>query len=173
MSVSILPDPELTLPTMETVRDACAKNLREVWKRQDHPYLFRIKSLWIIELIAEIEASGGVTANSVIKKLAEERLGYPPKREAEYSVEGDTLSILIYNAQNFRRSDELRARGFVLGDEAILLEAFATNRKLELPSGTLLTVRKLNGKPRAFLPRARTTYQEIGGYPVKLAAVEG
>jgi hypothetical protein len=100
-------DAALTLASMDDVRDAISRNLRDSaeWK----PIMWRVRSEWLVALIDELEEKG-YPYNATVKREAEHRLGLPPRSEADYHQEGDTLSLLIYNAQCFRRSDAARVR---------------------------------------------------------------
>lgn len=169
MMAEIMQEPMLTLATMEEVRAAIDTNARKVW---DSTLRWRVKSLWLIGLIDEVVASGEYPYNATIKKLAEQRLGLPPKLEREYSQEGDTLSLLIYNAQGYRRSDRLVAQGYRPCSQEMIEEAHRTGRKLELPGGTLLTVREVEGKLYAFKPRMRRYAVAVQGNPARLQEVE-
>lgn len=142
----------LTLATMEDVRDAIARNLRESpeWK----PILWRIRSQWLVSLILEIQASGQYPYNATVKQEAEARLGFPAQDSEYYHREGDTLSLLVYNAQCFLRSDKARqqeaqetADGWVrptdewlrarMGKHVDVLRAEGRGRVDTLPSGAM------------------------------------
>ena len=105
-----MPEPSRVLETLADLIGALANS--EEWQSQPYPYGWHVKSLWLIALIDESTAARGFAYNSEVKRLAEERLGYPPKPDAAYSNESDALSQLIYNAQRYRRSDALRAAGY-------------------------------------------------------------
>jgi hypothetical protein len=171
MSDPIMSLPMLILETRDEVAAAIDANLGTVWKREPYPFAYRIKSHWLIEVIREIVAEGKYPYNSTVKKRAEEQLGLPPRSEAEYSTEGDTLSLLIYNAQCYRDSDDLIAAGFEYGSEDLLQIAHESGRRIETRSGTLLTVREVDGKLYAFKPRARKLAVDITGVPVRLQSV--
>lgn len=96
-----MPEPCLTLETKEDVIAALADTS---WKDQPYPYEYRVKSVWLIGLIEEIIATTGryFAYNSEVKRLAEQRLGYPAQNDAYYSKENNPLSTLIYNAQCYR-----------------------------------------------------------------------
>ena len=99
-----MPEPTQILETMEDVRKYIANP-----RKND----FKIKSLWLIEVIGEIANTGKFPYNADVLLLAEEKLGLPKKTYAEASKEGTPLSMLVYNAQRFRRSDKLKADGYV------------------------------------------------------------
>ena len=107
--------PRLVLETMEDVRSAMQGDRKSLG-----PDPYDIKSVWVISLIDEIAAEGKYPYNATIKKLAEQRLGLPPKSEAEYAKEGDVLSLMVYNAQKYRRHDKIVAAGFIPFTEALL-----------------------------------------------------
>ena len=162
------PDPVLTLESMEDVRkwlDNPVGWSRVIDGKMDK---WRIKSPWIIGLIDEIESSGQYPYNAEVKWLAEERLGIPSGRVKRDSREGTPLSLLVYNAQCYRRSDKLKAMGFVAGDEFILQRAYQSGCKIETCNHTLLTVKKINDTLYAMPPRKRKWAVNIAGVPVRL-----
>lgn len=157
-------NPVLILEDLEAVREFATGPDRRKGAGMD---AYRIKSLWLISLIDEHVASGHYPYNSCIKKLAEQRMGFPPKPEAEYSREGDNLSLLIYNAQCYRRSDQLHADGFIpLTTE--LIERLGEGSKLELQGGTVLTIKSKHGRLYAMKPHARNYCVLPHGDPVRI-----
>jgi hypothetical protein len=167
-------EPVVTLLTQEDVREAMLHQRKECcgYKGSD---IYRIKSAWLISLIEEIVATGQFPYNADIKKLAEQRLGLPAKPEAEYSQEGDVLSLLIYNAQNYRRSDKLIADGYQPFTPELLQRAHEEGRTLELFSTGLmgssvfkLNVRKIGNELYAMRPKKRKEYIPPRGQPVRL-----
>lgn len=152
-------DAALTLATQAEVRDAVDRNLRESpeWK----PIMWRVRSEWLVALIGEIEASGQFPYNDAVKRLAEARLGYPPRFKDDYHDEGDTLSLLIYNASRFRRSDAARAReareaadGWVRPTPEWLRERVGMRVEVLRVEG-LARVELCDGKPVIRPPRTR------------------
>ena len=130
---------------IEGVREALSNTS---WKDKKHPFCYKVKSDWLIALVDEIiRGKGkGFAYNVDVRILAEERLGGFPKRtQAEYSQEGTPLSTLIYNAQCFRRSDDLLTQGYVPVSQEMVDQAFAAGGKIQTP-GQLYNVRKVNGK---------------------------
>lgn len=175
-------EPKMVLEDMEAVRKAIAEDYRTKMPE----IKFEIKSLWIIELINEIIASrpprqpapagmiiiniGGdepVAYNAEIKALAEQRLGFPKKSDAEYAREGDALSALIYAAQGYRRSDKLKADGYVPCTQE-LIDRLGVGKKLETPGGTVYAIRKVGDKLYAMKPRIRKSALATSGNPVKV-----
>jgi hypothetical protein len=168
------PEPLITLLTMEDVHKALSKS-------KDAPFglrgldRYKIKSRWLIELIDEIVSTGSYPYNATVKRLAESRLGFPPKRDSEHSNENDTLSLLIYNAQSYRRSDRLRTQGFEPFTEEVLERAFSLGRLLELESDVRqevppFKVRRIGGKLYAMRPKKRKYYLRPEGQPIRLIA---
>ncbi len=138
---------------------------------------YRIKSVWLVSLIDEIVAAGKYPYNADIKKLAEQRLGLPARPDAEYSVENDSLSTLIYNAQKFRRSDALRAEGYTPFTRDVLTTAFSEGKSIEVFSEGLMgsSVRRLNVKKigedlYAMVPKKRKYHVAPAGQPVRVVA---
>lgn len=164
--------PLQVLPDMEDVRKFIAL------PRPNGCDSFRIKSVWIVGLIDEISARGEYPYNATVKRLAMDRLGMPRVSDAEYAREGDALSLLVYNAQCFRRSDMLRADGFKPFTDELLTEAGAGGRIELLGSNMLggqarsiLKVRDLGGKLYAMPPKARNRYLSPSGQPGRVVAV--
>lgn len=112
-----------------------------------------------------------------MKQFAESRLGLPAKTYAELSREGDTLSLLIDCAQNYRRSDELEAQGYEPFTRELLQQAYETGLALELFSSGLmgssvirLNVRKIDGVLYAMRPKKRKAYIPPQGQPARKVA---
>jgi hypothetical protein len=198
MSDHFMKEPVLTLETMEDVRNAIADPNREVicgFKGLD---IYRIKSLWLISLIDELSAAKkakpkepeipGVTIitlggddliyNADIKRLAEKRLGFPEKPDAAYSQEQNSLSTLIYNAQNYRRSDRLIAEGYEPFTAELRQKAFETGKQIEMFGENMLggsvtarlKVKQVDGALYAMLPKKRNRHYAPQGQPVRLVA---
>jgi hypothetical protein len=129
---------------------------------------FSVKSIWLITLIDEIEESGRYPYNAVVKRLAEQRMGLPPKTDTEYAREGDVLSLLIYNAQCYRRSDKMKADGLFPFTEEVKRQAFEQKRTI-LCGSKKLKVREISGVLYAMQPRMRRQYTPAMGQPVKFA----
>jgi hypothetical protein len=165
------PSPVLVLETQEQVREAIATQQRDTLFGFRGMDIYRIKSLWLIDLIRDIISANGrdFAYNADVKKLAEQRLGFPPKPEAEYSREGDVLSLLIYNAQCYRQSDELYAAGYVPFTEAMLAEAHQAQKAIVTLGGKTLKPRVLNGKLYAMEPRKRRYAVAAMGQPARFA----
>lgn len=178
-----MPEPYLVLPDMESVRNAVKDDLRSTSNSVDR---WRIKSLWLVQLIEEIIATrkpalprtdgalviriGGdepIAYNAEVKKLAELRLGMAPQSDAYYAREGDTLSLLVYNAQNYRRSDKLRADGFEPASQS-LLDSLPIGTKIETRGGKEYVVREVDGKRYAMQARKRKYAMSVDGCPVRV-----
>ena len=106
-----MPPPVIVLETQADVEAFLANPAapQSVTKGLDK---YRVESKWIESLIDAIEAEGQYPYNAVVNKRAQLAMGWPEKTEAEYAREGTPLSLLIYNAQSYRRSNKLRAAGF-------------------------------------------------------------
>lgn len=189
--------PILVLETMEDVRKFIEdpKPLKERYPK--HPDAYGIKSLWLISLIDELavgvrekeakqdaetarknaERKDGVTVtlirlggdglvgNADVAMLAEKRLGYPPKKHEEYQ-HGD-LATLVYNAQNYRHSDQLIADGFVPITQELLDET-GVGGEIVTAGDRTFRLREVSGKLYAMLPRKRNQALSINGQPVKV-----
>ncbi len=172
---NFMPEPSLTLETREDVIMALADET--TWTRP-YPFDWRIKSKWIIGLIDEIVSTGKYPYNADVKKLASQRLGYPAMSDAEYATEGDHLSRLVYNAQGYRRSDQLIAGGYAPFTREMLAEAHAAGAKVEIVAETViggcatvtLTPKEIDGAVYAMLPKKRKRYIPTSGQPAKIVA---
>ncbi len=170
-------EPLLSLETIEDVRAilAAPEVPEALWHGLNR---YRIKSKWLIDLINEYVATGQYPYNTSIKRLAEQRLGFPPKSEAEYAREGDRLSTLIYNAQCYRHSDIRRAAGFAPFTQEMIEAAYAAKAEIEMeaesllggPSIIRLKVREINGKRYAMQPRKRKYAVSAYGQPARIAS---
>jgi len=131
-------------------------NLPE-WKapHHRHPFEYCVHSDWVIELIDEIVARGDYPYNAEVRRLAMQRLGMPPISEAELAKEGTPLSLLVYNAQGFRRDRNLREAGLAPLTQEMVDEAASTKQQIELSDGTRCNVRNVQGRNHAFKPRKR------------------
>lgn len=158
-------DPSLVLETGEDLRDAVRDDLRVVWRKQPHPFQYRVRSEYLVNLVEQLPRSpGGVVYNCDVKRAAIDRLGLP---EEDVHTEGTTLSLLIYNAQQFRRSDEYRRDGFVPFTRALIDQAGAGG-KILTHGGAVLNVREAQGKLYAFAARRRKYAMSPIGNPVKI-----
>jgi hypothetical protein len=144
-----------------------------------------VKSVWLMGLIDEIIATTGrdFAYNAEVKKLARERLGLPALSDADNAKEGDALSRLIYNAQNYHHSDKLQAQGFVPFTPELLervreggqiqphvteLFKIVVNGQESKTESTVYNVRTVNGKLYAMKPRKRNSALAPNGQPVKV-----
>lgn len=151
-----------------------------------NPDSWTVKSVWLIELIDRIIAETGkdIAYNAEIKALAHKELyGVELTHEQAAKEGGDALSRLIYNAQNYRRSDMLEAAGFVPCTQA-LIEQAGVGGQLQRPTSSLFTiivngvkvddtpdtytVRDHKGTLHAFKPRKRNSCLSTNGQPVKI-----
>ena len=163
--------PVLVLETLEDVRTFIQKPRNELKHLVSDQ--FRIKSLWLIALIDEIVAIGKYPYNADVALLADERLGNPVKPYTEYSRDGTTLSLLVYNAQCYRRSDQLYADGYVPFTESVLKTAYEQGKGIHLRSESVpLRVRNKSGKLYAMKPSMRKFHIAPQGQPVRLASVQ-
>ena len=158
-------EPYLILHTQADVAAA----LRDTsWMKLPYPQSYRIKSVWLISLIDEIEASGKFPYNADVLEMAENRLGMPPRpKRSDYSQEGSPLSQLIYNAQQYHHSDRLRTNGFV-PLTADLVEKLGAGARLLTKGGQTLVIKKIHDQLYAMEPRKRKYAVSLQqDYPVK------
>ncbi len=190
--MSFKEEPTCVLETMEDVRRVL--NDEEFWwihslRVSGSGGRWRVKSLWLIDLINElaaklpppkdptpvetapgiltttIELCPGVVYNADVKKLARERLGLTALDDKGNATEGDHLSTLIYNAQGYRRHDKLVAAGFVpLTRE--FLQTLAIGTKLENNTGGRYVVKEVQGV-RLAMKHGSRKYMASWGSPVR------
>ena len=133
---------------------------------------FRIKSTWLCSLLNERERVAGFQYNAQFQAWFEQQF-----QIGSITEKNSMLSLLIYNAQCYRRDDALIEAGWTPGEPAILEKAFQRGRKLEYLSEkiiggsaiTTLTVREVQRQLYAFPPRKRNPVSIIY-QPVRLPA---
>jgi hypothetical protein len=133
---------------------------------------FRIKSTWLCSLLNERERIAGFQYNAQFQAWFEQQF-----QIGSINVKNSMLSLLIYNAQCYRRHDALIDAGWTPGEPAILEKAFKRGRKLEYlgeniiggSAVTTLTVREVHRQLYAFPPRRRNPISIIG-HPVRIPA---
>jgi len=133
---------------------------------------FRIKSTWLCALLNERERTAGFQYNAQFQAWFEQQF-----QIGSVTEKNSMLSLLIYNAQCYRRHDALIEAGWAPGEPAILEKAFKHGRKLEYLGETIiggsaittLTIREVHRQLYAFPPRKRHPTSIIG-QPVRLPA---
>ncbi len=172
--------PQMLLHTMNDVFDilpylnkACkaARAANQYgWKfRGIDPWL--IKSVWIIGLIDEIVATGEFPYNAMVKKRVLDDLGFPARTDKEDATEGDGTSLLVYNAQCYRTSDQWRFKGFEPYVNETLVNAGIGGKIMAADEETVCTVKIRNDKAYAMYPRSKSKYLSMYGQPVKIVKV--
>lgn len=163
---SFMPPPSLTLTTQADLEAHLANSARwmHAGNREDK---WNVKSLWLIAIIDEIVAAGQYPYNAEVRRIAEQRLGYPKVSKAELAREGTPLSTMIYNAQQYQESDFLTAQGFrPLTQE--LIDEIGEGGKLTGSGGKELRIRFVSGKLYAMEPGKRRYAISPQGNPVKV-----
>jgi hypothetical protein len=133
---------------------------------------FRIKSTWLCSLLNERERVAGFQYNAQFEQWFEQQF-----QVGSITEKNSMLSLLVYNAQCYRRHDALIEAGWTPGERAILERAYKRGRKLEYLSETIiggsavttLTVREVHRQLYAFPPRKRNPISIIG-QPVRIPA---
>lgn len=163
-----MPAPSITLPDESALRAALEDTS---WMNLTHPGSWLVRSQYLIDLIYEISRRQ-FPYNSDVQREAEKRLGIPQQDD-----NGSPLSRLVYNAQGFRRSDELRAEGFEPLTADLLRRAFDAKSQIELQGENalgltvrnLLNVREIRGNLYAMKPRAKKYAVSVQGQPARVA----
>jgi hypothetical protein len=133
---------------------------------------FRIKSTWLCALLNERERVAGFQYNAQFEQWFEQQF-----QVGSITEKNSMLSLLVYNAQCYRRHDALIEAGWTPGEPAMLEKAFKRGRKLEYLAETIiggsavttLTVREVHRQLYAFRPRKRNPISIIG-QPVRIPA---
>jgi hypothetical protein len=154
-------DQEQTLAMIELLESSLPDDLNK----------FRIKSTWLCSLLNEREQIAGFQYNAQFQAWFEQQF----QIGSIITEKNSMLSLLIYNAQCYRRHDALIDAGWTPGETAILERAFKHGRKLEYlgeniiggSAITTLTVREVHRQLYAFPPRNRNPISIIG-QPVRL-----
>lgn len=137
---------------------------------------YRIKSTWLCDELNRKEAAEGFQYNAQFQRYIEEAEGIGP-----FGENGTTLSVLIYNAQGYRRSDSLKAEGFSYLTADLIDKAIQQGAKVEVKSdgifGSSRTVCRPmvahDGRRVAMLPRKRTRGFIAGSSQVVARIVKG
>ena len=137
-----------------------------------HPDCYDIRSDYVVETMHRIALENGGPWKTVFNAQAKKALtldlfGIELDNEMAHQ-EGDVLSMLIYNGQEFRRADMLHELGFTLGSEEILKQALDQKMLIETASGRIGKPREIKGSIYAMVPKSRTKHYTIIGQPVRL-----
>ncbi len=130
---------------------------------------WEVKSQYLCDFMNDLERTGYVY-NTAAMRAFEKAHGLPL-----FGDNGSVLSLLVYNAQGYRRGDQLVAEGWRPGAE-LMETAFAAGRKILVKGENilggeareLLTVRKIDGKLYAMRPHKRKYAVNIAALPCKL-----
>lgn len=158
-------EPSTVLATREETIRFLQITLR---KNLAYPDAYLIRSEYIVSTIERMKGARGFVYNADAKKeLARDLFGQELSDE-DAGTEGDLLSLLIYNAQGFHRSDLLQKSGYEPATETFLAAAFDNKRMIETPDGKQWKPRYVEGKLYAMYPRSRTKCLSMSGQPVRL-----
>ena len=164
--------PDQVLETMEDLKQALADPSFVCDVRR------KVKSLWLCNLIREIEASGKYPYNNMAYRFAEDQLGLPP---THYDGEDrrDILRWLVYWNQEFCGHDDLVRLGFSPLTREMIEQAFEQKSRIEIysegmiSSGTALyNVRKINNVVHLMKPRSRKFAVRIAGQPARIVGTK-
>ncbi len=182
------PEPDLTLYTKKDLLQALA-NEDQIFAgipkisycgepKRNNYFSKNIKSIWLITLIDEI-AKTQYPYNSTVQREAEKRLDIEKQSDS-----GSFLSSLVYTAQRYHESDNLKTNGFSPLTQEMIEQAFKLGGKIETHSEALFEivvngekqehkntqypVREHAGKIYAFVPRSRKKVLSVQGQPAKI-----
>ena len=118
---------------------------------------WNVKSDYIIDCIYEVEKSGKYPYNDLVEELARK----------EIKVDSNLFSTLVYNAQKYKRSDELTAAGYVPLWPVTLEKAYELGYRLQTESGKVCRVKRIGDNFYAIPSRCRNKCLIVDGQPVK------
>lgn len=153
-----MPDPSIHLRTAEETIDAIND---PSWLSLPYPGRWCVRSDFLVALIDEFKREGKYPYNSEVQRVAESRLGIPQMPDNQ-----STLSLLVYNAQKFRRSDRLRAQGLAPLTQEMIDRAGEGGKVLI--GETVFNVRHVGGKLHLMKPRARNRGVFVNDQPAKI-----
>lgn len=162
----ILPPPEILFQTKEETLAAIQNPTWMGWISR-----FKTKSVWLCQELNEYERTIGFPYNAEFQKWIEKKEGIGP-----FNENASPLSTLIYNAQQYRKSDRLVSEGWQSPTREIIEEAMRSNRMVEvLVDGFLSSSAKLckiirgaNNTHYAIPKGKRTRGYMLNDQPVRL-----
>ena len=138
------------------------------WFRGENKY--RVRSDVLVKLVETmIEETGrNFICNSDVCRSARiiMRLPLPKPCDLDKEDNGTPLSVLVYNAQAYRRSEKLIREGFFPLTEESLKDI--RGKKAHLCDGTPIFVREIGGRLHAFKSKNRYALHTGVGTPVKI-----
>ncbi|MCG3207244.1 MAG: hypothetical protein FOGNACKC_00844 [Anaerolineae bacterium] len=160
-----MPEPVKVLETKEDVLEAINNPVWRNWGLDT----YHVKPVWLCELVKRMwqEQNEILVYNAQVYRRAREELGLP---EHDYYAEGQgtPLSTLVFNAQNYVRSDRLRADGFEPMTQELVERAHREKKRI-LINGNPARTKVADGKVVAYPPRTRNkAYRVDYTTPVKL-----
>ena len=167
-----MPTPTIVLHGKQELLDAL-NNPYWDQEKDDSMLRWKIKSDFIIECIQEIQNSGKYAYNADVNRLVSEKLKLP---EHDYNSSNTPLSTLVYNAQCYKRSDDLYNRGYVPLTQSMVNQAYDQKSKIEFLGDTgyfgtscnTYNTRKIGDKIYLMKPRVRKWYVRIEGQPARI-----
>lgn len=131
-----------------------------------------VKSEYLCEFMNELERTSGFVYNTSAMRAFEKAHDLP-----QYDDNGSVLSLLVYNAQGYRRGDLLVDEGWIPGEE-LLETAYREGKKLIARGESIIggqveehfNVRMIEGKLYAMRPRKRKYAINVSKLPCKIAA---
>lgn len=167
MSDYFMPTPSLHLKDENDLRAALDNPEYMDWP---YPRKWHVRSDFIIGIIDEIAMEGKYPYNIDVQRRTEARLEIGQQNDNQ-----SPLSVLVYNAQKFRHSDERIKAGYEpLSQE--LLDRAGEGAQIEVQGETIIggmctvlyNVRKIGEKLYAMQPRKRKYALSILGQPAKI-----
>ena len=162
------PEPVLLLATKEQTLVALTDT---AWTKAEYPGPYRVKSQWLCDELDAREKATGFQYNAEFQRYIEAQCGLAPSPES-----GSPLSLLIYNAQAYRRSDRLRREGYAPLTQDMADAAMNRKAKIQvygssllgMPATGLFNPRRIQGRVYLMPPRSRTRCIRIEGQPAKI-----
>lgn len=136
-------------------------------ENDDH---WKIKSVYLCDLIEEMSQTQ-FPYNTAVMREAEKRLGID--RQPDNS---SPLSLMVYNAQGYRRHDNLVRDGFVPLTQEVVDQAYVERAKIEIHGYNILlqaipmlyNVRKIGDICYVMPPHSRNKAVKPAGQPARI-----
>ena len=168
MSGYFEPPPLYVLETDDDLRAALADPGE--WKKKASD----TRSKTCVRTVAALKEKGLLPYNTEVLREVERVLGIPRQPD-----NGSILSMLVYKAQAYHRTDQRLADGYQPFTQKMLEEAYRTGRKILVKRESVivvngvpdedmkLVVNEIDGRLYAQPPRARRKYCGADGQPAK------
>ena len=123
----------------------------DIWEQKKEIH-FKIESDFIIDCIDEVKNNNQYPYNAIVYDLVNKKLnlGYDDGRSDTLN---QCLNTLVYNAQCYKRSNELKQVGFQFLTQKMIDQAYNENKRIETNTGLICKVQEIDGENYAKVPK--------------------